>query len=114
MKINYKNREIIRSKEVYFHDSYFKQIMYDDENKILYVICQDYYKKLKMLTFYNVIYFEMQNGYYLGKGSNESIIEWDLIDDNSGLERLKKLNEANHSMYFDLEKTMLRAILLVH
>lgn len=96
---------MIRSKEAYFHDSYFKQILYDDENKILYVTCQDYhYKKLKMLTFYNVVYFEIQNGYYWAKGGDESIIDWDLIDDNSGLERLKKLNEENHSTNLDLEK----------
>ena len=32
---------------------------YDNENKMIYVICQDYYhNSLKNITFYNVVYFD--------------------------------------------------------
>lgn len=96
MRIKYENREIINSRKVYLHDSYFKTINYDDENKILYVVCQDYYyKKIKYLTFYNVIYWEMHNGYYWGQ-SDSSIIEWQLAEDNVGLKRLEQLYKDNN------------------
>lgn len=105
MKITFDNRKVIGSKDVYLHDSYFKQINYDDENKILYIICQDYYyKKLKYITFYNVIYFEMQNGYYWGKSNDESIIEWGLSKDNENLLKFQKLNEKNNGKYLNFEK----------
>ena len=104
MKIVFENKEMLKSEKIYLHNSYFKQINYNDENKILYVICQDYNNnKIKTIHFYNVIYFEMQNGYYWGKMDGR-IINWELEEGKYGLNRLKQLYQENNGDLSELNK----------
>ncbi len=99
MKITFENKEKIDDYNiVYVHDSIFKSINYDSENKIIYVICQDYYhNSLKNIIFYNVIYFEFNNGYYWSSHTaSEHIISWSLVENNNGIKRIRELAESHN------------------
>lgn len=100
MKITFENKEKIDDYNiVYVHDSIFKNINYDNENKIIYMTCQDYYHNhLKNIIFYNVSYFEFNNGYYWGNHTkNERIVSWSLVENNSGIKRIRELSKKHNT-----------------
>lgn len=67
MRYDYNNSESIN--DIYIHDSIFKGLFYDYEERKIKFSCNNFYlKKLFNLFFYNVIFFRVQSCMFWGSG----------------------------------------------
>ena len=93
MKIDYKNKEIIRSRDVYVHDSTFEGFTYhEEEQKLSFRMKNWFLNKYFKIDFYNTIGINCQLCKLYGAG--ESVADFDLWVGEELIEELKGMNDV--------------------
>lgn len=93
MKIDYKNKEIIRSRDVYVHDSTFEGFTYhEEEQKLSFRMKNWFLNKYFKIDFYNTIGINCQLCKLYGGG--DSVADFDLWVGEELIEELKGMNDV--------------------
>ena len=89
MRIDYKNKEIIRSRDVYVHDSTFEGFTYHEEQQKLSFRMKNWFlNKYFKIDFYNTINIDCKLCKFWGGG--DSVADFNLCDEGELTEELKK------------------------
>ena len=103
MKIDYKNKEIIRSRDVYVHDSTFEGFTYHEEQQKLSFRMKNWFlNKYFKIDFYNTINIDCKLCKFWGGG--DSVADFNLCDEGELTEELKKIQTTEgyiHSLLDD-------------
>ena len=93
MKIDYKNKEIIRSRDVYVHDSTFEGFTYhEEEQKLSFRMKNWFLNKYFKIDFYNTINIDCKLCKFWGGG--DSVADFDLWVGEELIEELKGMNDV--------------------
>ena len=90
MRIDYSNKEVIDSKDIYVHDAVFTGFNYDYENNIIeFEVIEYYYKKHFKFKFGNVFGFEMLSCDFWGHSPHINV--WYTSDTNDLSTKMKDI-----------------------
>lgn len=82
MRIDFTNKDIINSKEIYVHDAVFTGFNYNYKNKYIIFECEEtYYRKKFYFKFLNVFGFKMRECDWWGE--SQRILDWEAVDINN-------------------------------
>lgn len=100
MRIDYKNKNLINSKETHLHDAEFLGFSYDFENNFIRFEMVEYdFKKKFKLTFHNVFGFKMSSCDFWGKCLRVDC--WYADDENGLIHELNRLKEEKRGKLVD-------------
>ena len=91
MRIDYKNKNIIRSKDVHVHDATFEGFTYQEEQqKVSFRIKNRYLNKYQKIDFYNTIGISCELCKFWGISKANYIYDLDLCDEEVLTKELEK------------------------